>query len=87
MNFLFSATEGDQGLTNLGVCVNTEDMQGFPSNLSKIINPGSPNRSMLFYRINTNDQTYRMPLHGRSEIHTEGVNLIRSWIETLEPCQ
>jgi uncharacterized repeat protein (TIGR03806 family) len=87
MNFLFSATEGYQGLTNLGVCVNTEDMQGFPSNLSKIINPGSPNRSMLFYRINTNDQTYRMPLHGRSEIHTEGVNLIRSWIETLEPCQ
>lgn len=75
------------GLTNMGVCVNTQDMQGFPSNLSSLINPGNPNRSMMFYRLNTNDATYRMPLHGRSVIHTEGVNLLREWITTLEPCQ
>ena len=87
MRFSFSDTGGTNGLTNMGVCVDTEDMQGFPSTLSKIINPGNPNRSMLFYRINTNNQTYRMPLHGRSEIHTEGVEIIRTWIESLEPCQ
>ncbi|TDP59437.1 hypothetical protein [Flavobacterium dankookense] len=87
MRFAFSDTAGEAGLTNMGVCVDTEDMQGFPSNLSKIINAGNPNRSMLFYRINTNNQTFRMPLHGRSEIHTEGVELIRTWIESLQPCQ
>lgn len=74
------------GLTNLGVCVDTEDMQGFPSNLSLIINPGNAERSMMFYRLNTNNPTYRMPLHGRSVIHDEGVALLEEWINSLTAC-
>jgi uncharacterized repeat protein (TIGR03806 family) len=87
MRFAYSQTGGSLGNTNMGVCVNTEDMQGFPSSLAKIVSPGNIYKSMLFYRINTTDETYRMPLHGRTLIHTEGVTLIEQWINSLSPCQ
>ena len=87
MRFAYSQTGGSFGNTNMGVCVNTEDMQGFPSNLAKIVSPGNIYKSMLFYRINTTDETFRMPLHGRTLIHTEGVTLIEQWINSLSPCQ
>lgn len=68
---------------NMGVCVDTEDIQDFPE-LNKIIAPGNPDVSMLYFRINTVDEAYRMPLHGRTIIHTEGVALIRDWINSLD---
>jgi uncharacterized repeat protein (TIGR03806 family) len=86
----FSFTESgnlQNGRTNMGVCVDTQDMQDFPPALSKIISPGNVNRSMLYYRLNTTNENYRMPLHGRTVIHTEGVNLLQQWINTLQPCQ
>ena len=86
----FSFTEsGDiqNGRANLGICVDTQDMQDFPPALSKIISPGNVNRSMLYYRLNTTNENFRMPLHGRTVIHTEGVNLLQQWINTLQPCQ
>jgi uncharacterized repeat protein (TIGR03806 family) len=86
MKFDFNSTQGSSALTNMGVCVDTQDMQGFPSELSKIIAPRRPDRSMLFYRINTTDESYMMPLHGRSLIHTEGVQLIEQWINSLDLC-
>ena len=84
MRFAFRETENN--LANMGVCVNTQDMQDFPPALSKIITPGNVNRSMLYYRLNTEDEAYRMPLHGRTIIHTEGVALIEQWINSLQPC-
>lgn len=87
MRFAFSQTGGTNGNTNMGVCVNTEDMQGFPSTLAKIIAPGNINKSMLYHRINTTNETYRMPLHGRTLIHTEGVALMEQWINSLGPCE
>lgn len=86
MRFDFNSTQGANGLTNMGVCVDTQDMQGFPSELNKIIAPRRTDRSMLFYRINTTDEAYMMPLHGRSLIHTEGIQLIEQWINTLDFC-
>jgi len=88
MRFAFAET-GDlvNGLANMGVCVNTQDMQDFPPALSKIVSPGNINRSMLYYRLNTTNENYRMPLHGRTVIHTEGVALIEQWINSLQPCQ
>jgi uncharacterized repeat protein (TIGR03806 family) len=84
MRFAFSKTgETTDGKTNMGVCVNTQDMQDFPPELNKIINPGLPDQSMLFYRINTQDDSFRMPLHGRTLIHEEGVELISRWIRSL----
>ena len=76
-----------EGLTNMGVCVPTQDMQDFPPALASIITPANPNRSMLYYRINTTDESYRMPLHGRTVIHEEGVALMEQWINSLTtPC-
>lgn len=87
MRFAFSDSgDANNGLTNMGVCVNTSDMQGFPSELNKVITPQSINESMLFYRINTTNETFRMPLHGRTLIHAEGVSLMRDWINSLHDC-
>lgn len=84
MRFAFSETST---AANLGICVDTQDMSDFPAALKKIVNPKNSNRSMLYYRINTENESYRMPLLGRSEIHAEGVALIDQWINSLEDCQ
>ena len=81
MRFAFSETESN--LTNMGVCLTTEDIQDFPPALSKIVTPGNVNRSMLYYRLNTTNEGYRMPLHGRTIIHEEGIALIEQWINSL----
>ncbi|WP_333666766.1 hypothetical protein [Flavobacterium sp.] len=89
MRFAFSETGAADGLglTNMGVCVSTSDMQDFDPALDKVVNPGNPYRSMLFYRINTDNESYRMPLHGRTIIHEEGVALMQEWINNLHPCE
>lgn len=88
MRFAFNETGlgGGLGTTNLGVCVDTQDMQGFPSDVSKIVTPGSPDRSMLFFRISTTNETFRMPLHGRTVRHEEGIELVEQWINSLQDC-
>lgn len=86
MRFAYSETGGANGHTNMGVCVPTSDMQDFPTAYSSIIKPGNVDRSMLYYRINTTDESYRMPLHGRTLIHEEGVALIEEWINSLTGC-
>ncbi|MEZ4853769.1 hypothetical protein [Flavobacterium sp.] len=86
MRYNFSSTFNNP--TNMGVCVNTQDMQDFPPALSKIVTPGNVNRSMMYYRMNTDNPSYLMPLHGRSIIHEEGVALIEEWINSLQgPCE
>lgn len=84
MRFAFSETNNN--LTNMGVCVDTQDMQNFEPALSKIVTPGNIYRSMLYHRLNTIDETYRMPLHGRTIIHEEGIQLVEEWINSLTPC-
>ncbi|HMI06597.1 MAG TPA: hypothetical protein VK528_03550 [Flavobacterium sp.] len=87
MKFAFSETGNANGYTNMGVCVDTQDMQNFPVEMNKIVSAGHPDQSMLFYRINTTDESYRMPLHGRTVIHEEGVALIQLWINSLPRCE
>jgi uncharacterized repeat protein (TIGR03806 family) len=86
MRFSFAESGAVNGHTNMGVCVPTADMQDFPAAYNTIIKPGSIERSMLYYRINTTDESYRMPLHGRTLIHDEGVALIEEWINSLTTC-
>ena len=85
MRFAFNETQNNR--TNMGVCVETADMQDFDPALSKIVTPGNINRSMMYFRLNTTDETYRMPLHGRTVIHEEGIQLIEQWINSLAPCE
>lgn len=83
----YAYNETFNNATNMGVCVPTQDMQGFPATLAKIVTPGNINKSMMYYRLNTTDESYRMPLHGRTIIHEEGIALIEDWINSLPPCQ
>lgn len=83
MRFAFNETTD---LANMGVCVETQDMADFPPALSRIVTPNNFNRSMLYYRLNTENESFRMPLLGRTKIHTEGVELIEQWINSLSPC-
>lgn len=42
--------------------------------------PGEPDKSILVYRMRTNDPAIAMPEIGREQVHREGVALIEEWI-------
>lgn len=65
----------------LGICVQADEV--ISPTLQKIIAPGNANKSVLHYRMNTNDESERMPLLGRTIIHDEGVALVRDYINSL----
>lgn len=68
-------------LSNLGVNV-APDEPLLPQH-THIVKPGNLERSLLYYRINSVDETVRMPLLGRTLIHDEGRALIEEWIMSL----
>lgn len=47
--------------------------------------PGDADASITHFRMNSNETGVRMPEIGRSVIHTEGVELIRDWINAMDP--
>lgn len=67
--------------TNIGVCIQADET--ISPTLQKLISPGNYSKSILHYRINSNDESERMPLLGRSIIHDEGVALVREYISSL----
>src|SRR5690606_24388947 len=67
---------------NMGVCVEP-DTEIVGAGLTHIVNPGSPSRSVLYYRMNSVEESTRMPLLSRTLKHQEGVQLIQQWINTL----
>lgn len=46
--------------------------------------PGQPHKSILAFRMQTNDPGIAMPELGREQVHKEGVKLIREWIKQME---
>lgn len=70
-----------ENLQNMGVCVVPDQM--IDPTLTHIIVPGNALRSVLYYRLTTNDDAHKMPLLGRHMIHTEGVELIETYIQSL----
>lgn len=70
--------------TNMGVCVNPNHT--IPGIEGRIVRPGNLAQSLLYYRMTTNDQNYRMPFLGRTIVHDEGVALIGQWINSLTGC-
>ncbi|MEZ4816776.1 MAG: Ig-like domain-containing protein [Flavobacteriaceae bacterium] len=83
LRFAFSETEDP---VNLGICVTPDTpIPGYEG--SKVIIPGDAENSILFFRFNTNNEEYRMPLLGRTIQHQEALALIEEWINTLtETC-
>lgn len=72
---------------NIGLCMipNHDFMPGQEGNY--FINPGEKETSVLYARMNTDDFYWRMPPAGKTLIHTEGVELIGQWIDSMtETC-
>ena len=77
MNFNLS-----DDLANLGVCVDPDTpIPGYEND--KIIEPGDPLNSILYFRLHTTLEEYRMPLLGRSLPHDEALLFIEEWILNL----
>jgi uncharacterized repeat protein (TIGR03806 family) len=53
--------------------------------LAVSIEPGQPDRSIMVYRMGSNDPGVMMPELGRSLVHAEGVALVADYIESLAP--
>lgn len=69
---------------NIGLCVEPDEF--INTALTYIITPSNINRSMMYYRLNTNQENVRMPLLGRTLIHQEGVDLLEEWINSKTDC-
>jgi len=67
---------------NLGICIDPDTtIPGLEG--AKIVDAGDPDNSVLFFRMSTNKEQYRMPLLGRTIQHEESVALIEEWINSL----
>ncbi len=77
MRFAFADTADE---TNLGVCVDPDS--AIPG-MTNIVAPSLKERSVMYFRLNTEAQEDRMPLLGRTIIHEEAVALIGEWIDGL----
>ena len=78
VRFPFSQTDID---SNIGICL-LADEEISPT-LQKVITPGNYNKSIMHYRMSSNDESERMPLLGRTIVHDEGVTLLEQYISSL----
>lgn len=65
---------------NIGVCKTPVAAGGGAGDMLYSIVPGSPEQSILLYRMLSNKPDEMMPELGRSLIHEEGIEIIRQWI-------
>jgi len=68
-----------------GICKQPPGWDGGPKGLSYDIVPGDGEHSILLYRQELNSAKDRMPPIGRSLVHTEAIELIKQWIDSLSP--
>jgi hypothetical protein len=68
--------------TAYGVCKSPVAAGAGSGGLQYAIVPGAADQSIMTYRMDSNEADVRMPEIGRSVIHTEGVALIRDWINS-----
>ena len=81
LRFAFSETSNP---SKMGVCLIPQHI--VPGVSGNIVKPSDLNRSILYYRVNTTDPSYRMPFLGRTIKHDEGVQLIQDWINSVTDC-
>jgi uncharacterized repeat protein (TIGR03806 family) len=69
----------------LGICMTPiESFGGNPF----IVTAGSSEQSEMIVRVSATDESVMMPIIGRTLVHEEGVQLLRDWIDSLDPvCQ
>ena len=73
----FAADPGKFGVCKSAVASGHEDHP-------RDIVPGFADSSYLPFRMNSLDGTHKMPELGRSIVHTEGVALIKAWIDNMD---
>jgi uncharacterized repeat protein (TIGR03806 family) len=70
---------------NMGVCVSPDE--NINPTLVHIIAPGNISKSAMYFRLNSTDESNRMPLLGRTLVHQEGVNLLKNYIQSITTCE
>lgn len=80
------ASEADP--LRFGVCKEPLSAGGQMGSRTWDVVPGTPDASILLYRMTSNDPGIAMPQIGRDVVDDEGVALVRAWIEALPsaPC-
>lgn len=70
---------------NLGICKKPGSAGTGTGGFVYDIVPGNADESILVFRVETQELGAIMPLLGRSLVHDEGVELLRAWIDGMEP--
>ncbi len=70
----------------MGFCVepNLSGHPEIPPGVDHIIYPGDHEKSVLHYRMTSVDDSFKMPMIGRTIVHDEAVTLINQWIDSFE---
>jgi len=69
---------------NMGLCVTPDE--NIDPMLIQIIVPGNIAKSVMHFRLNSTDESVRMPLLGRTLIDEEGVQLLKDYILSIDDC-
>lgn len=72
----------EKNLTHLGVFKSPVAAGRGAGDMKFDIVPGAPDKSILVYRMSTNDPAIAMPEIGREQVHREGLALIEEWIRS-----
>lgn len=72
----------ERDLTHLGVYKSPVAAGRGAGDMQFDIVPGEPGKSILVYRMSTNDPAIAMPEIGREQVHKEGLALIEEWIRS-----
>ena len=67
--------------SNIGICVVPDE--DINSTLTHVVSPGRSERSVMSYRMNSTDESTKMPLIGRNLVDHAAVDLINDWIDEL----
>lgn len=78
----FSETTDKQ---NMGLCVEPGEI--LDPSINYILSPSNIERSMMHFRLSSNNEAVRMPLLGKSLVHQEGVDLLEAWINSIQNCE
>ncbi len=81
LRFPFSQT-GDRA--KMGVCVSFNHF--VPGFSGRLVTPGDITRSMVYFRLTTDEPNLMMPYLGRTMQHDEAVSLVADWINSVTDC-
>ena len=70
---------------NWGICKTPTSQGGATCNNMFDIVPGQPDKSILLCRVTSTEAKFRMPPLGVQLTHTEGVELLRTWVQAMPP--